>query len=225
MNPELTHINRNEVLKYLGYKGGFIDDYTNSQIDNALELVKKIAQPKVIHKVVNICFNEELSFLDIDFKPEGKDIANLLKESRKAILFVATLGNLFETELRKAQIKDMAFAVILDSCASSAIENICDNFQSEMEKQWAERRMFLTDRFSPGYGDMPLTQQKDFCMVLDSARKVGVTVNKGGLLVPTKSVTAIMGISKNPQPRRKIGCEHCKLFASCQFRKDGIICD
>lgn len=225
MDGFLKDIDRNEVLRYLGYKGSIIDENTNLQIDKATELIKKIAMPKIIYRVSDIIFENGLSLSATNFKPLGNDIAALLKDCKKAVLFAATIGNLFETELRKAQITDMAFAVILDSCANSAIENVCDNFQNHIRLSWEKEGMFLTERFSPGYGDMPITQQKEFCMVLDTARKIGVTVSSSGLLVPTKSVTAIIGISENPQPKRIKSCENCTAFANCKFRKDGITCD
>ena len=56
--------------------------------------------------------------------------------------------------------------------------------------------VFLKPRFSPGYGDLPLSMQTDIFRVLDCPRKVGLTLNNSLLMSPSKSVTAIMGIHK-----------------------------
>ncbi len=56
--------------------------------------------------------------------------------------------------------------------------------------------LYLTDRFSPGYGDMPLAQSGQICEVLNTGRSIGLTVSQSGILMPRKSVTAVLGISR-----------------------------
>ncbi|MGE4214097.1 MAG: vitamin B12 dependent methionine synthase, activation domain protein [Anaerotignaceae bacterium] len=225
MEKILTDINKNEVLKYLGYKGGEIDEDTDKMIIDAMGNVLKTAVPRYTYKVFDIEKDNGIVLKGTMFMPQGDDIAGLLYSCEKCVMMAATLGIEFETMLRKAQIKDMAQAVILDSCGSSAIENICNNLEKMIEEQWANKGWFLTDRFSPGYGDMPIEQQRDFCMVLDTAKKAGINVNAGGMLVPSKSVTAIIGLSKTRQTKRKKGCEYCNNFMNCQFRKEDKTCD
>ncbi|HCT64888.1 MAG TPA: hypothetical protein DIC60_06450 [Lachnospiraceae bacterium] len=225
MDKILTDINKNEVLKYLGYKGGKIDEVTDKMISDAMANVLETAVPRYTYKVFDIEKENGILLNGTTFMPQGKDIAELLCSCEKCVMMAATLGIEFETMLRKAQIKDMAQAVILDSCGSSGVENICNNIEKIIEEQWVHKGWFLTDRFSPGYGDMPIEQQRDFCMVLDTAKKCGINVNGGGMLVPSKSVTAIIGLSKTEVTKRKKGCEYCNNFMNCQFRRDGITCD
>ena len=52
----------------------------------------------------------------------------------------------------------------------------------------------LTERFSPGYGDLDMAVQKDLCLVLDTGRTIGVTLTESCMMVPVKSVTAIVGL-------------------------------
>nr|MCR5785210.1 methionine synthase [Eubacterium sp.] len=85
--------------------------------------------------------------------------------------------------------------------------------------------LYLTDRFSPGYGDLPLNTQNALCEALNTSRRIGLTVTKNHLLIPRKSVTAIMGISSVPVTLRKRGCETCSMFLDCDYRKDGITCN
>ena len=225
MEKILTDINKNEVLKYLGYKGGEIDETTVAMISDTIESILKMAVPRYTYKVLDIEKTNGIVLKGTMFTPKGKDIAELLSNCHKCVMIAATLGVEFETMLRKEQVKDMAKAVILDSCGSSAIENICNNVEKIIEDKREKEGWFLTDRFSPGYGDMPIEQQRDFCMVLETAKKIGVNVNAGGMLVPSKSVTAIIGLSKTKQAKRKKGCEYCNNFMNCQFRKEDKTCD
>ncbi|MEA5084415.1 MAG: methionine synthase [Lachnospiraceae bacterium] len=225
MEKILRDINKNEVLKYLGYKGGKIDESTFTMINDAMEKVLETAVPRYTYKVLDIEKTDGIILKGTMFVPQGEDIAELLSSCEKCVMMAATLGVEFEIMLRKAQITDMAKAVTLDSCGSSAIENICNNVEKIIEDKWGKEGWFLTDRFSPGYGDMPIEQQRDFCMVLETPKKIGINVNAGGMLVPSKSVTAIIGLSKTQQAKRKKGCEYCNNFMNCQFRKEDRTCD
>ena len=82
----------------------------------------------------------------------------------------------------------------------------------------------MTFRFSPGYGDYPIELQKDFLRILDAQRKIGLTVNDNFMLVPTKSVTAVLGLSKNPIEQKKRGCAVCNMRDKCKYRRNGEHC-
>ena len=83
---------------------------------------------------------------------------------------------------------------------------------------------FLTDRFSPGYGDLPLSLQPEICSALDAARRLGLHVTEHFLLNPSKSVTAVIGLSDRPQMARIRGCGHCAMYETCALRKGGKRC-
>lgn len=72
----------------------------------------------------------------------------------------ATLGADVEQLLMHVQVSDMARALILDSCASAAVENLCDNLEADLRTQVEAEGCYLTDRFSPGYGDLPLPSRR-----------------------------------------------------------------
>ena len=92
----------------------------------------------------------------------------------------------------------------------------------ELAERFAPKH--LTDRFSPGYGDFPFSQQRDFFDVLDITRRIGVSLTESGLMLPQKSVTALIGVSDRPQAHRHRGCASCILFEDCGFRKEGTHC-
>ena len=49
----------------------------------------------------------------------------------------------------------MADAVIMDACASTAVENVCDHFEFDLRDQPQGRGVPLGP-VQPGYGDLPL---------------------------------------------------------------------
>ena len=220
MEARLTAIDRGQVLQYLGFKGGELPPELEDSLRRCETRLLETARPRVLWKLFPLLPDGSLA--GTRFRPEGRDIRAFLDGCGELILMAATLGAEVERVIRKAQLSDMAEALILDACGSAAIEQVCDNLCGELAAEFAPR--YLTDRFSPGYGDFPLTQQAELFSVLDVTRRIGVTLSPGGLMLPQKSVTALIGVSDRPQPMRPRGCAACSLRESCAFRKEGKRC-
>ena len=220
MEARLTGINRQETLKYLGYPGGPLPEDVLEPLETGERVILRCAVPRVIWRLYDRGEGGELA--GTGFTPEGKDIREFLKDCDQVILMAATLGMEVENLLRRTQARDMALAVILDATASAAIENVCDNLCTDLTEAFAPR--YLTDRFSPGYGDLPIGQQGELFRLLDISRRIGISLSESGLMVPQKSVTALIGVSDRPQTRRSRGCEECSMFANCAYRKGGTSC-
>ena len=82
----------------------------------------------------------------------------------------------------------------------------------------------ITFRYSPGYGDLPLDIQSDFLKSINAEKLIGLTVSSHNLLMPRKSVTAVIGIIDKKYEQHKKGCEVCKNYENCSFRREGISC-
>lgn len=220
MEARLTELNYNEILMYLGYRGQTVTPELERQIRDCAEAVTKASQPRLVYRRIRL-ENGKIPGLEL----EGEDMRELLAPCREAVLMAATLGPRVEQLLMRREVTDMADAVIMDSCASTAIENVCDHFEFDLREELKAEGLYLTDRFSPGYGDLPLNTQPRFCAALNTVRRIGLTVNpKNYIMVPRKSVTAILGIADTPRKLRKRGCEVCSMFLTCAYRKEGISC-
>lgn len=219
MQARLTELNENEILLYLGYRGQEYPAALKEQIDRCKNEVAAAAQPRLVWRRF---FLEDANFAAL--RLEGKDIGELLKDCREAVLMAVTLGQEVDRLLTRRSVSNMADAVIMDACASTAVENAADNFEADLRREVEAEGFYLSDRFSPGYGDLPLSTQKQFCAVLDTGRKIGLSLSPSMMMIPGKSVTAILGISAAPKSMRKRGCESCRLFRSCIYRKEGKNC-
>ena len=151
------------------------------------------------------------------FQPQGSDVRAMLAPCGEAVLMAATLGAESERLLLRSQARSSGEAVLMDAVLSAAIEAVCDEAERALRADLTEK--YLTDRFSPGYGDMPLEQTRGICAVLDAGRAIGLTVSNSGIMIPRKSVTAILGISDAPVPRRPSGCEGCAARERCALRR------
>ena len=220
MEARLTAIDRGQVLQYLGFRSAALPPELEESLRRCETQLLETAHPRVLWKLFPL--QPDGSLAGSCVRPEGRDIRELLGDYGELILMAATLGAEVERLVRKAQLTDMTEAMMLDACGSAAIENVCDNLCGDLAAAFAPR--FLTDRFSPGYGDFPLAQQAELFSVLDVTRRIGVTLSPGGLMLPQKSVPALIGVSDRPQPMRPRGCGACTLRESCDFRKEGKHC-
>ena len=220
VEARLTGIERNEVLHYLGWPGVALSEGLAADFARCERALTEAARPRAVWRLFPLLPDGRLA--GTDYAPSGESIRELLRECGAVVLMAATLGAEVERLIRRAQLENMGDAVILDACGSAAIENVCDNLCEDLARELRPR--YLTDRFSPGYGDLPLAEQRELFYVLDVTRRIGVSLSDSGLMLPQKSVTALIGVSDRPQPKRHRGCPSCSMFETCAFRKDGKSC-
>ena len=146
----------------------------------------------------------------------------MLAQCDRGVLLACSLGETFDARLRALRARDRAKAVIWDACGSAYVEQGCDRAEAEIAARFPG--LYLTDRFSPGYGDLPLALQRDFSTALDMERRLGVHVSENYFMTPVKTVTAVIGLSDRPQMARIRGCDYCALREHCQLRKGGKRC-
>lgn len=218
-------LNRDEILRYLGYK--------NSEITPAIEKLLKrcesetfrVLEPKYIYRRFSI--KKDIQGILVEGTPLvlcGKDIQEHLKNCNEIYLLGVTAGIGLDRLIRRYMISEPDVGVVLDSCGIQAVEQIADIAEKEIEKKADAEGLHLTWRFSPGYGDLPLETQRDLVSVLDLPRKIGVSLTESCLMVPSKSVTAIIGMSDTKKDERDNKCDFCNNRERCLFRKRGTRC-
>ena len=214
MNLEITGtIDRDKWLTALHAKGSE-DPRLAEQMDEAERLLKAAARPKAVYKVL-----EMASIL-----PDGESLSikKHLEGCHKTVLMAVTLGVGVDQLLRKTQVTDMAMAVIIDCGASLMVEQAADQFEEEIRRQLGPT--FTTSRFSPGYGDWHITEQSRIIRLLDGQRQIGLNVTKDSLMIPRKSITAVIGIADHPVEGSLATCDECVLKDKCQLKKEGRFC-
>lgn len=211
-----------EPLRYLGVRGE-PDPALLAELSSVADKLTRSVTPRYIWRVFPLPFREEEPALEgAGLTLPGGMAARMLGECSQAVLLACTLGAGFEALLRAEQARSMARAAMLDACGSAWVEAGCDAAEEEISARFPD--LYRTDRFSPGYGDLPLTIQKDVCALLDAPRRLGVQVTDSFLMNPSKSVTAVIGLSDRPQPARIRGCGFCSMRECCQYRKGGKTC-
>lgn len=221
MQPRLTQTDRAEILRYLGCRSTQGQDELLAWVAEGQAAVAAAAAPRACWRVFPL---DGMAPVGSGLMLAGEDIRRHLDGCDRAVLLAVTLGRAVDELLLRAEVRDMARALVWDSCASAAVENVCDNFETDLRAHFRAQGVCLTGRFSPGYGDLPLSLQPAFCAALDAERRIGLTVSRSGLLLPRKSVTAVLGLAATPKTGYRAGCAHCLLYDTCQRRKEGNPC-
>ncbi|WP_090090715.1 vitamin B12 dependent-methionine synthase activation domain-containing protein [Clostridium uliginosum] len=225
MQEILLDINEQEVLRYLGHKGQVVDESIRVMLNECREEIKTLITPRFVYNYNNIKLLE--SGVEVEGTSLfliGNDIKEHLKNSKECVLMAVTLGNEIEKKTRLYEKTNLTKALILDACATTAVEEVCDYVEDIIRKEANLKDKGITFRYSPGYGDLPLDIQNNFLRALDAQKKIGLTVSSHDLLFPRKSVTAIIGIVNKEVKVKKKSCSECSNYSNCKFRREGETC-
>ena len=206
-----------EAIRYLGYGRNAVDEQTLALIKDSFEGLRSAVSPKSICRIFDLQHQSEECFQIGNIRMKSRSLGRNLKQCEKLILFGATLGTGADRLITRASLTDMAKAVVLQACAAAMLEEYCDACQREIAKQQEKEGWYLRPRFSPGYGDFALSHQGKFLNAINATKLIGITLSEGGIMIPEKSVSAIMGLSKIDTKCHLEGCEACGN-AECQYR-------
>ena len=225
MNFKGLSIPKKEVLRYLGHKNQEINGNIDRLIDETIEEAKELIAPKKVVARYRITIKDTGVYLDnTNLVLTGEDIKNHLKYSKDIYIMAVTLGSVIEKKIAYYEKIDLTKAIILDSCATTAVEEFCNYIEEDIKKIAENENMGITFRYSPGYGDLPIDIQKVFLDTLNATKVIGLTVSRHNLLMPRKSVTAIIGLIPKDKELNKRTCEVCSNYENCKFRKEGVSC-
>lgn len=227
-------IDKKEVLRYLGYRGQYIDKNMNKLIDECIEETEEVVQENFLYNVFPIIKKEEgIEIKGTNIVLKGKDIENHLCNAKSCAVMAATIGGIVEKNIRYYGRVNLTKAAILDACATAAVEVLCDKVEGNIKSFAYKQGLFITHRYSPGYGDFNIEVQRDILRVLVSY-KIGLTCTDNFILMPRKSVTALIGIGDKEFNKKEIEdkefnkkghCKNCSNYKSCIYRKDEGYCD
>ncbi len=220
LNNNLIKIDKTEVLRYLRYKNKNIDENTNKLLDESIAELMEISELKYVFRIFSLKKeNNNISF-EAHINIKSNDLEKLFKNCKKSAVMAATIGFEVERKLRYYSMADLSKAVVFDACAAACIEALCDEAESEI-KEIAENEGYNTTfRYSPGYGDVPISHQGEILIALNAQKLIGLTVSDSSILIPRKSVTAFIGFDESDEIH-KSSCLNCNLFGNCTFSKEG----
>ncbi|MFT3951613.1 MAG: vitamin B12 dependent-methionine synthase activation domain-containing protein [Oscillospiraceae bacterium] len=214
LNADAVEIPAAAVRRYLGMGRTMPDEALNALIERSVAAFRGYVRYQASCALVAVEHTAGATLLG-GLEAPGENLAKNLAGCGRAILFAATVGLETERRRRQAAVRSQAEGLVLDAVGTAAIEAFCDALCANWAAEFSPDK--LRPRFSPGYGDLPLAFQKTLLARLDAARLVGITLTDALLMMPQKSVSAIVGIGAAGCAARTAACFDCEK-SDCAFR-------
>ncbi|MGB5922712.1 MAG: vitamin B12 dependent-methionine synthase activation domain-containing protein [Syntrophobacteria bacterium] len=213
-------IENDELAKLLGgQKKKSLPKSIRKKVRTARQKLNKLIKPSLHYRIVKpSAMDNDVVQLDETVEFTSTQLAKTLKNAEEIVCFVGTIGTGVENEINRLLDKQkLAEAYILDAMASVAVENMIDRFQNLMEKRFSSEERAVTLRFSPGYCDWPVTQQKKLFNIFNP-KQLNVELLDSCLMKPRKSVSGVFGIT--PQESESYNpCRDCPT-RRCESRRN-----
>ena len=207
-------LSKSEIMRYAG---------ASEENDEINALLKECVQECENALTYSVCYD----IFDIRHTKNGvafpfcetasHDLSKALDSCDRAVIFAATLGIGIDRLLVKNSKLSPAKALMLQAIGTERIESLCDTFLSELQAELKKDSLYLLPRVSPGYGDISILMQEDIFCALSCTKNIGVSLSGSLFMTPSKSVTAIVGISKK-ECSKVSNCADCALL-NCEFRR------
>ena len=179
-----------DAARYLGIRAKPAGEAL-AVLESAYPMAQEAALPRsLMRRAAMRACEGRLMIADVLAIP-SLDLCRLFAGAREGLALAVTLGAPLDALVRRLMLTDPALGAA--ACASALVDEYIDGLLEERNAALAAEGLRLSPRFSPGYGDAPLSCQGPLLSWLE-ARRIGISLTSGGLMLPEKSVTALMAL-------------------------------
>ena len=190
-------INKQEVFRYAGVPVAAIKHDESVLDDKAIADLIKLSNGQLSYKVSYVCAPitwDEDGFPVLPINQHSEKLKTNLEGCKGVIIFACTIGSGIDRLIRRYERVEPSKGLMFQGFGAERVESLADTFNWMVKEEAKEAGLLTNPRFSPGFGDLPLTVQPELLKLVDAERKLGITLNASYLMAPSKSVTAIIGI-------------------------------
>lgn len=184
-------MDKKEILRYMRTKSTADDERLLRLIDSAEAQINAVCRPKSLYRIFDCEARGGVCVIG-GFEFESERLAENLSGCKRAALIAATLGVEGDMLLRRSE-PSGAELLVMQAALAAKIEEVCDSVQRLIEEREGVKTRL---RYSPGYFDLDITQQKKLFKMADITKRCGITLSDSCQMIPTKSVTAFAGIEE-----------------------------
>lgn len=175
---------------------------------------EKIKPVAAIHEAKVLEHRHEQIRLEDGTLLSGPLTARHLAGAERIAAVVCTIGG--ELESFAARQEDLLLALALDGLGNAAVtlvgQQVCERIAGCSQ---ANGQMTSTP-LSPGVPEWPVEVGQPQIFALTDPSAAGVRLTEGGMMIPKKSVSFVVGIGKNVSQVNP--CEVCNLKETCRYR-------
>jgi hypothetical protein len=211
-----------EVLRFQGYRTG--RDLPSAEVEaisrQALAEGERLIQPRAVYRAVAVVGQEpDALTLAGDVRFRIPEIGRLWGRLGRVGLAVCTVGAGLERRVARLwEARELPLAAMLDSVGSAAVECLAEYVNDLLCQAALPEGLRVTNRVSPGYAGWDVADQRllfDLC----PGGAAGVTLNSACFMVPTKSITFMVGIGPEARVDHYFTqCRRCWM-RDCAFRR------
>ena len=198
-----------QMVEFLRYSGIPIDaakrmlanpdSEESGQVMEKAEKVMALSKGQFSFKVgylAGVLPRDEDGFPVLPVPQRSENLKKNLKNCEGYVMFAATIGSGIDRFIRRYEVSDPSMGVFFQGYGAERAESLCNLFCEEVKEAAGAKGFKIHPRFSPGFGDLPISVQKDFLERLDASRRLGITLGDSFLMSPSKSVTAFIGLER-----------------------------
>ena len=200
------NLDSKEIARYLGSRGADLWPEAAALAADCQRELEGTVTPRTLGRRLS------LSLL----AGQSRDLDHHLRHCTEGILFAVTLGAETDRLLRRWSAQSMAKAAVGQAVCAVWLDQLCADYCDSFLPTLDEGQ-YLTPSFSPGYGDWDLAAQRQVLDLLQAPKRIGLTLTAGGMLVPEKSITALVGLSDRQEESCGQKCMRCQK-KNCAFR-------
>lgn len=177
--------------------------------DESIEEAKTLISPKIIHRI------KKVSSITLS----TKQISSYLKDATHILIILVTIGGRLEKKASLLMAKrEELKGYLLDRVGSLAVESLASCVEDRFRRAYAKKDRSVSPRFSPGYCDWPIEEQLKIAKLVDFS-KAGVGLTENCMMVPKKSISAILGVGpKGIFKKTASPCGICGI-KDCDYRR------
>ena len=222
IHPEITF---EKVCRLLGRgKRGHLSKRLLRRVDRSIEAAYELIGPAVVYteKKIQGADNGSLVLAE-NMVLHSRKLTGTLGRCDRAAIFIATIGRGIDSLIQRLiKEKKLAEAYIFDAIGSIAAEETVEKFHRMCDRLFAGKNEVTTLRFSPGYCDWKVQEQRKIFDLMDNG-SIGVHLTESCLMTPRKSVSGVFGIACGKQIAKNGGnpCLQCGMLHCMARRTDG----
>lgn len=198
MNIDYSNIviDRNRVLKFLGYSTKVPPKIILKKLDEEIDKVNNLLNIEIIAKKLDIIMvTTEFVILEDGTKILSKYAANEFKNSNSVYLVLYTIGELIEEKIKEyTNSAEMIRAIILDKIGIVALDFIKEKIKESIRDEIVPFN--ISSELYPSQRDFSISNQQTIYNILKSNIK-SINISNSYQLSPIKSVAVIFGIGNN----------------------------
>jgi hypothetical protein len=178
-----------------------------------------LIRPIALTREVSISgFRHERILLETGTALTGSLVTQQLGGAQRVVVAVCTIGSDLENAVTYLLGQDPTYALALDGLGNAAMENLAQQVCGRIEARAQSEGWSATTPLSPGNPEWPVDVGHQEIFSLLDPSEAGVMFTSGGMMVPKKSISFIVGIGTDVS---QVGtCNVCSLKETCRYRHD-----